>query len=235
MATAPFGDQFLLANTSLYGSRISDFISRPVNYVLTGFKPGYALQASELNELQEQFYLQQTLSNRCLFNWLSSTNTVPFWNGATPFSPGQFTATNNGSSIKFTFSSGWCYLTDKTYTSNNVMVNSGMGYWCYIPSDLIINVSKSFISTVISSPTKIGISYDTTSINSIDDGSLNDNSNSNNVLMTIPGADRILINNFDIQVFSTQTIFSDICTVVNISGTYTINFTDGSLITTITG
>lgn len=235
MATAPFGDQFLLANTSLYGSRISDFISRPVNYVLTGFKPGYALQASELNELQEQFYLQQTLSNKCLFNWLSSTNTVPFWNGATPFLPGQFTATNNSSSIKFTFSSGWCYLTDKTYTSNNVMVNSGMGFWCYINTNIEFNLSKSSISTSPSSPTKVGLTYALNTINALDDGTLYDNSNANNVLMSIPGADRILIENFNLEQFSSQTIFSDVCTIINTSGTYTINFTDGSLITTITG
>jgi hypothetical protein len=236
MATAPFGDQFLLANTSLYGSRISDFISRPVNYILTGFKPGYALQASELNELQEQFYLQQTLSNRCVFNWLSSTNNrVPFWNGTTPFSPGQFTASNNGSSIAFTLSAGWCYIMDKTYTSNSISVNSGMGYWCYNDTDISLSISKSAISTVSSAPTRIGLIYDTTTVNALDDGTLYDNSNSNNVLMSIPGADRILIENFSLAQFSSQTLFSDICTVLNTSGTYTINFQDGSLITTITG
>jgi hypothetical protein len=37
MALAPFGDQFPLADDSgVYNSRISEFLSRPVNYVFTG-------------------------------------------------------------------------------------------------------------------------------------------------------------------------------------------------------
>ena len=39
------------------------------NYVLLGFRAGYALQASELNEVQEHFFLQQTLTTTMLCNW----------------------------------------------------------------------------------------------------------------------------------------------------------------------
>ncbi len=41
----------------------------PKNYTFTGFVPGYPLQASELNEVQERFFLNQTLTTTMMSNW----------------------------------------------------------------------------------------------------------------------------------------------------------------------
>jgi len=45
----------------------------PSNYVLTGFRPGLPLQAAELNEIQEQFYLQQSLTISMMHHWITSS------------------------------------------------------------------------------------------------------------------------------------------------------------------
>ena len=235
MTTAPFGDQFPLADDSgFYNSRVSEFISRPVNYILTGYKPGYALQASELNELQEQFYLQQTLSNRCLFNWLTSTGTPkPFWNGCTPYSPSQVGVVNNGTNITITVNSGWYYIIDKSYLSGGSSLNSGLGFWTYIKDSIQLDTPKAAISATPSAPSKFGLIYSIRSINVTEDDTLNDNSNSTNVLMEVPGADRLIIENFSIEKYVSQTLLSDILTITNISGSYTVKYLDGTLITTL--
>lgn len=239
MAIAPFGDQFIL-DTPTYGSRTSDFISRPVNYFITGFKPGFALQASELNELQEQFYVQQTLSNRCIFNWLSDTTVSrkPFWEGCTPLATNLVSITNNTNSITFTFSAGWYYLNDKTYTSENIKVNSGFGIWIYNSQATSTTIEKTSVQAS-SNPSKLGFVYVKDYISSSDDETLNDNANSTNVLMSVPGADRIQIKNLGAAVYSTQTLFSEICNISR-SGTsaapvYSIKYGDGSLLQTING
>ena len=236
MALAPFGDQFPLADDSgVYNSRISEFLSRPINYVFTGYKPGYALQASELNELQEQFFLQQTLSNRCVFNWLTYTGTPkPFWEGCTPLSPTQITISNSGSDIRISLSAGWYYITDKSYSSVGISVNSGLGFWVY-SSALTLDTPKSGISTNSLSPSKIGLIYSFTSRNASQDETLNDNSNSTNVIMEVPGADRILVSDLEIQKYTSQTVFSDILTIVNTSGSYLVKYLDGTTVPTING
>ena len=235
MTTAPFGDQFPLADDSgFYNSRVSEFISRPVNYILTGYKPGYALQASELNELQEQFYLQQTLSNRCLFNWLTSTGTPkPFWNGCTPYSPSQVVVANNATNITITVNSGWYYIIDKSYLSGGISLNSGLGFWTYIKDSIQLDTPKAAISNTTSTPSKFGLIYSIRSINVTEDDTLNDNSNSTNVLMEVPGADRLIIENFSIEKYGSQTLLSDILTITNTSGNYTVKYLDGTLITTL--
>ena len=62
--TTPFNPSLPLYPEPYY-SRITDNLDTTgaglddiKNYWLTGFKPGFPLQASELNELQEQFYIQ---------------------------------------------------------------------------------------------------------------------------------------------------------------------------------
>jgi hypothetical protein len=236
MALTPFGDQFPLAdNSGVYNSRISEFLSRPVNYVFTGFKPGYALQASELNELQEQFFLQQTLSNRCVFNWLTYTGTPkPFWEGCTPLSPTQIDVSNSGPNIQINLSAGWYYITDKRYSSSGIYLNSGIGFWIY-SSALTLDVLKDAVSTNPSSPSKIGLIYSFASKNTSDDETLNDNSNSTNVIMEVPGADRILVDGLEIQKYTSQTVFSDILTIVNTSGSYLVKYLDGTTVATING
>jgi len=232
MAVAPFGDQLPL-NTNTFGSRISEFISRPVNYFITGFKPGYALQAAELNEIQEQFYLQQTLSNRCLFNWLTNTtvNGKPFWDGMTPLTPTMVSVTNTTESITLNFSAGWYYLTDKI-SSEDIQVNSGFGVWCYIGSKSF-SIAKSSISTGVS--VRIGSTYSTEVISSSSDAALYDNSNSGNASVNIPGADRIEFKSFEFFAFSNQLQFSDIVTISKSSSIFTVKYGDGSTLATING
>ena len=236
MALAPFGDQFPLGDDSgTYNSRISEFLSRPVNYIFTGYKPGYALQASELNELQEQFFLQQTLTTRCIFNWLTSSGTPkPFWIGCTPLFPSYISASNSGSDIRINLSAGWYYLVDKSYSSGGVSLNSGLGFWVYINS-LTLDTPKSSISTSSTTPSKIGVVYSFNSVNTTQDETLNDNSNSTNVIMEVPGADRILVEDFGLEKYVAQTVFSDILTIVNTSGLYAVKYLDGTTVATIIG
>ena len=48
-------------------------LGSPSNYVLSGFRPGFPLQAAELNEIQDRFYLQQSLTITMMHNWLTSS------------------------------------------------------------------------------------------------------------------------------------------------------------------
>ena len=54
-------------------------IDRPKNYQFVAFRPGFALQASELNEIQEHFQMQLTLSMSMMHNWITSGRGV-LWN-----------------------------------------------------------------------------------------------------------------------------------------------------------
>jgi hypothetical protein len=93
-----------------YYSRISN---QTTNYPMLAFTPGYALQASELNEIQENFFVQQTLSNGMLANWPltgetgSGTLGYPMWNGAVPFDRTQVTYTNSIVTVNV----GWYLIT----------------------------------------------------------------------------------------------------------------------------
>jgi hypothetical protein len=44
----------------------------PKNYQFIAFRPGFPLQASELNEIQEHFQMQLTLSITMMHNWITS-------------------------------------------------------------------------------------------------------------------------------------------------------------------
>jgi hypothetical protein len=213
MARAPFGDTLPLGNTT-YSSRIGDFISRPVNYNFIGFKPGYALQASELNELQEQFYLQQTLTNRCVGKW-SYADKHPFWDGATPLSPDQISTTTNS----LTAQAGWYYLIDTVRSTSN----SGFGFWIYLENSLEITFSPTGLGSV-TSPTRFGFTYELQTFTVSDDTTLHDNANAANVIMTVPGGDRIKVTNFSLQSYSSQTRFSTIMNGYTSSGVAVLDF-----------
>lgn len=113
---------------SPYYSRVSDLTANsatPYNYPLIAFTPGYALQASELNEIQETFYLQQSLTQGMFANWpltgevgeVGGTLKYPMWNGAVPYDPSAVTYSNS----TITVNPGW-YL---------VTVGNGLKYWLY--------------------------------------------------------------------------------------------------------
>ncbi len=64
----------------------TDF-DRVKNYQSIAFRPGFSLQASELNEIQEHFQMQLTLSIAMMNNWICSGGGF-MWNGANTDSPG---------------------------------------------------------------------------------------------------------------------------------------------------
>lgn len=119
---SPFSSGFPLKEDP-FRSRTETQINNSKNYYGLAFKAGFPLQASELNELQEIFYVQSTLNNllpTTQAGWTAGT--VP-WNGCTPFSSALITSSGT-SNITATADVGW-YLVEKTD------VNGGLGVWAY--------------------------------------------------------------------------------------------------------
>lgn len=114
---SPFSTNFPLASTP-FKSRVEANLDTDKNYFAVAFKPGFPLQASELNEIQEIFYVQQTLSND--LNTTGWTGAVP-WNGATPMSKGIVTFNLTG---PINFGVGWYYIKSSSF-------NGGIGVWAY--------------------------------------------------------------------------------------------------------
>ena len=123
----PFNSNLPLT-VSPYYSRVTNLTANsatPYNYPLIAFTPGYALQASELNEIQETFYLQQSLTQGMFANWpltgevgkVGATLKYPMWNGAVPYNPSTVTFANGVVTVNI----GW-YL---------VTVGNGLKYWLY--------------------------------------------------------------------------------------------------------
>ena len=142
MTTPPFGTTTPLSE-SPFLSRLPLFTlntggAAVNNYPLVAFKPGFPLQAAELNEIQENFAIQQTLSNTLLTNWLryetsavltgSPTDiyTGPGWNGAIPLDPAYVTATPAGVIARM----GWYLIT---------LPVSNLKFWVYNDTDFVPN------------------------------------------------------------------------------------------------
>lgn len=132
--TLPLVATFPLEKGPFY-SRISTQLSAdPVkNYYAIAFNPGYPLQASELNELQELFFLNTTLSNRFSSIWQASGSSSPYWNGMIPLDPSYIelsnvTNTSGSWTGTISISEGW-------YIWNNP--NSNLGFWIYLDSTII--------------------------------------------------------------------------------------------------
>lgn len=150
----------------------------PKNYVLTGFRPGYALQASELNELQERFFLNQTLTVTMISNWATASTTHgPGWGssdatgnnqaGLTPISPSMVSKSGN----TVTFATGW-YLAQIPKFDNSVSGNEeerNFKVWIY--SD----TSRSFTITGSNSG-YVGFAITQEYVTEAEDADLNDNS-----------------------------------------------------------
>jgi hypothetical protein len=169
---------------SPYFSRISDNYDKDKgvkNYFLIAFKPGFPLQASELNEMQEQFYVQQTLTNHCIGAW---TDRSPFWEGATPWLPGYITISGTGTTRTVTVSSGWFYLNKPGGTATK-----GIGLWVWNTSSYSesINFSTAIgdeINLYLESPSIITVNEDST---------LSDNSGGGSTIKSF-GSDRMKVN-----------------------------------------
>lgn len=124
---SPFSTNFPLRSTP-FKSRVQDNLNLNKNYFAIAFKPGFPLQASELNEIQEIFYTQQTLNNTLrTTGW---TGGVP-WSGATPVSKGTVTFGLTGNVV---LNSGW-------YHVQSPSINGGVGVWAYNNSAKGITIS----------------------------------------------------------------------------------------------
>lgn len=116
-----------------YNSRITDqYGSLNKNYYIIGFNPGYALQASELNELQELFFLNNSLTLRQSALW-SVGYKIPFWEGLIPLNPNSpfsslpLVDTSGTVTVTLTAPSGWYLWTD---------YSSGLSFWIYLDQDV---------------------------------------------------------------------------------------------------
>ena len=134
---------FPLSNFPYYSRVVNQELqgtSLPKNYTLTGFVPGYPLQASELNEIQERFFLNQTLMATMISNWGglvapdASVSGVGWGDvsnpGACPVSPsvgvrGSFSS--GGSTIEV--DPGWFLVTLPDE------VGGGLKQWVYFSGD----------------------------------------------------------------------------------------------------
>lgn len=89
------GPSFPLASADgrPYNSRVEDELifnegEHPKNYQFVGFRPGFPLQASELNEIQEHYQLQLTLTINMMNNWITS-GAGAMWAGRNSSYPGD--------------------------------------------------------------------------------------------------------------------------------------------------
>lgn len=170
-ALSPFG-QLPLA-TPPYNSRVTTQLnatgSSVKNYYMIAFTPGYALQASELNEIQELFYIHESLTNRMYGLWHDAGYTkIPYWEGLIPLNPTYITllsvptlTTINGeqaASIKVSVSGGWYLWTDSEsklsfWISNNFTNTSALVPLVVRNNEYIgFEVLKETISCCASSP-----------------------------------------------------------------------------------
>jgi hypothetical protein len=60
----------------------------PKNYQFVAYRPGFPLQASELNEIQEHFQMQMTLNLNMMNSWITS-GAGPMWSGFDENIPGD--------------------------------------------------------------------------------------------------------------------------------------------------
>jgi hypothetical protein len=143
----PFKTNFPLSSAP-FSSRVESQLDASKNYFLVAFKPGFPLQAAELNEMQEIFYMQQTLTQTMFANWgikqyseqAGNAMTATPWEGCTPLSPDLVVATVSASKITVTCNAGWYLLKSPNY-------NGGFGVWVYKPASQVIITDLETTST----------------------------------------------------------------------------------------
>lgn len=196
MANSIFGTNKSTLGRNPYYSRFTDFEKTDNNYNLIGFTPGLALQAAELNELQDNQIKNDTLSNTMWSNWIpylaeNSTNFTNntrissfLWNGTIPISPDL--VTYSGGRLRFLI--GWYYY----------LHTSGLRYWIHLNEDKIIEPT-------ITNNGYIKVNSNFTDVFSSGDSRLYDNS-SGSINNTSPGSYRI---NMEITSFEFQSSIPD--------------------------
>jgi hypothetical protein len=150
MPQSPLGSDLPLSG-SPYHSRVSlHYGSEDKNYYMVAFTPGYALQASELNEVQELFFLNQNLTQRMNSNWSATGYSDPFWEGLIPLQSNGCTASTpiiapsigtgvNNATTNVTFNAGWYLWTE---------YSSKLSFWIYLSSTLRRTVETTAASGV---------------------------------------------------------------------------------------
>ena len=78
MSFLPFGQNTFVLREQPYLSRIDQHENNVTanNYVMIAYKPGQPLQAAELNEIQENFYRMNSLTQTMNYNWLGGPGVV---------------------------------------------------------------------------------------------------------------------------------------------------------------
>lgn len=173
------------------------------NYSHIGFLPGNSLQSSEVNEIQERFYLDQTLRNNFLFNWLVFTDNYSVLTGrvednylglnfSLPINSNLIEAYQSASEIKINFKTGW-------YKINNSITNN-MSIWCYLDTDKTTTIplnSSNGLYTVI-----LDVSFDEIACSSAqeDEGYAFNSNVSGFIEPWIPGSNRLKLTIKDLIV-----------------------------------
>lgn len=213
MSTYPYNNPIptFPLSVSPYNSRVtfSEIVSSPSkNYPLVAFRPGFPLQASELNEIQETLLLNQTLTNFMYGSWTTQmsgeTNySLPGWKGSIPLWPKKMEIPNEDPSynmfyyenvsgaqsntltpaetalVTITAKAGWYYVYNKKI---------GMKSWVYLSQDLVSNPIN-----VGPNNSYIGFATRHSFVNASADGSLYDNSSLNDSSSSPAGASRMKI------------------------------------------
>jgi hypothetical protein len=170
-STIPDISPFTPLTTHPYLSRYSTKnITLDFNFL--AFKSAFQLQASELNELQEIFWIQQSKTIEMMHHWFGfnvlskQTNTGPTnlsneilnhysalsdksclsneWSILIPINPSQVTLAPN-SNVQF--NTGWYFLKNKT---NEYDFTFNAYKWIYLSGSLLFNATNSTLTTLTS-------------------------------------------------------------------------------------
>lgn len=235
MTAYPFDDQFPLTNypysSRTWGGSVDSTTKKNHNRV--AFKAGSKLQASELNEIQEILFLENTLNLNMIHEWTGhlagTTAKGPAWNGATPLfpkdNPQGGTALsligytfNSSSGITISFREGWYLAT----------LPSGIKNWAYNNGDKTVRISPTS-STEYYAGLSFGVEY----ITCTDDSSLSDNS-SGAPNTSICGADRFQINFSSSEITGASGFnndsFNKILKFTAVGSTLTIQYINGTIV-----
>ena len=185
-------------STNPFNSRIGTYyrnLQSVKNYVLLAFNPGYALQASELNELQELFFLNSNLSQRSNALWTTSdSGRIPFWEGLIPYDPADIVVdnvqfTNTQITFEVTIDNSWFLWTDSESKFSHWIYNDQSGAALTKSFTMNLNTTNYFGYNVTKTTTMCCQSGTCTDA----DDTLRDNSSGDSGAYNTCGASRISV------------------------------------------
>lgn len=186
------------------------------NYSHIGFLPGNSLQSSELNEIQERFYLDQTLQSNFIHNWFiftenytaitgieSSSYLGPYSTNVLPMNPKMVVAYYSVTDLTVTLNVGW-------YKINNQSTNN-MSIWCYLNESKTTSMSMNAAAGTYTVVLDFSFSEVLCSADGIEEGYAFNSNVGGYIESWIPGSNRFKasINNVFIQ-YSTDQIPTDL-------------------------